>query len=314
MKTQAHGPPVFSVSSKFPVEADVTYPFGQAVMHVETLDHELNELLVNYETMLERGGVRGEVEMLARWLGTYLQGLLAAHKISQNSAFWLLTSSKNLQLVADRLQRLESGGYSVSVNGEEVERVGELFEAVYYVNGILPDIQQFFYKEVERLGTSGGYFMKTDARKRFEFVPGRVLAGVGVTDYFQQAMMQVEDLIHELNKLLVRHETGLKQVGIRHEVETLWRWLETYRHGLSVAHEISQNGTYWLCTFRNKLQLAAGELQRLEDEGGSVSATSEQIKETEELLRVVCRIDKILPSIQHLFCSEEEEKSHHCYT
>jgi len=159
--------------------------------------------------------------------------------------------------------------------------------------------------------------MKNTARKQTEFTrvkDEKKPPAASTADSYQQCMTQVESLTRELHKLLINHENILEREGIRHEVETLARWLETYRHGLSAAHKISENSTYWLFDFRNKLRLAAQELQRLEDEGGSVAASGKQAKEPDELLKAVGRIDEILPSIQHLFCEGTESKDAHCLT
>ena len=114
----------------------------------------------------------------------------------------------------------------------------------------------------------------------------------------------VEELDNEMKRLLVKHEGVLNDEGIRRNVEVLERWLESYRRGLVAAHKISETGSGWLGDLRDRLKLAAEEMQRLEGEGGNPSS-KEQAEKIEELLKAVRRIDAVIPNVQHLFCNEQ---------
>ena len=121
----------------------------------------------------------------------------------------------------------------------------------------------------------------------------------------QTQMQDVEALTNELKKLLVKHETMLDEEGIKHEVEVLERWMESYRHGLAAATKISNTGMGWLGDLRDHLKLAADELQRLEGEGGN-APTRAQNQKTEELLNAIKRIDKVIPDLEVMFGTTHE--------
>jgi hypothetical protein len=134
--------------------------------------------------------------------------------------------------------------------------------------------------------------------------PATTIANEEVSGAIQQQMSDAEDLTNELKRLLVKYEPALQEEGIRKQVETLERWMEAYRHGLSAARKISENGTSWLTELRNRLKLAADELQRIESEGGN-PATGEQASQAEEFLKASRRIDKVIPNIEHMFGLEK---------
>ncbi len=124
----------------------------------------------------------------------------------------------------------------------------------------------------------------------------------------QQKLQEAEELTNELKRLLVKYEIALDEEGIRHEVEILERWMESYRRGIAAANKISDTGLEWLSTLRDRLRLAAEERQRLEGEGGN-PASKKQAETTEELLNAARRIDKVLPNIEHIFkhvCQAED--------
>lgn len=122
---------------------------------------------------------------------------------------------------------------------------------------------------------------------------------------------EVETLTNELKHLLVRYESTLEEEGIRHHIETMERWMESYRRGISAAHKLSENAPTWLEEVRSKLKLAADELQRLEGEGGN-PATKEQRVQEENLLKAVKRIDDLTPHLEQALgcgeCPPEETK------
>lgn len=121
-----------------------------------------------------------------------------------------------------------------------------------------------------------------------------------------QQLAEAEELTNELKRLLVRYESALEQEGIRQQVETLERWMESYRRGLNAARKLSENGMPLLTEMRERLKLAADELQRLEGEGGN-PATKEQAAQAEEFLKASRRIDQVLPNIEHIFSNADTE-------
>lgn len=122
-----------------------------------------------------------------------------------------------------------------------------------------------------------------------------------------QQLCEAEQLTNDLKRLLVKYENALEQEGIRGEVETLERWMESYRRGLSAARKISEKGTHWLTELRERLKLAAEELQRLENEGGNPLDKSQAVQ-AEEYLRASLRIDKVIPNMESMFHPETAEE------
>lgn len=127
------------------------------------------------------------------------------------------------------------------------------------------------------------------------------------TSPLDQQLCEAEQLTNELKRLLVKYEHALEQEGIREQVETLERWMESYRRGLSAARKISEKGTDWLTSLRERLKLAAEELNRLEGEGGNPPDKNQAVQ-AEEYLRASLKIDKVIPNMENIFNSEEKEE------
>lgn len=124
----------------------------------------------------------------------------------------------------------------------------------------------------------------------------------GCVGMLQDQLSSVEELTNELKRLLVRHEAALDEEGIRQQVETLERWMESYRRGLAAAAKVSEHGPCWLNELKNRLQLAADELHRLEAEGGN-PPSRDQAAQAEEFLKASRRIDKVLPAFEQIFAA-----------
>ena len=118
----------------------------------------------------------------------------------------------------------------------------------------------------------------------------------------QKQLHDVTALAAELKRLLVRHHAILKEEGVRQEMERLEQWPEDERKGPAPARVISESGIQWLVGLRDRLKLSADEAQRLEGEGGNPSS-KEQIEKTEDLLKTIRRIDRII-------CESKPSKSH----
>lgn len=119
-------------------------------------------------------------------------------------------------------------------------------------------------------------------------------------------LSEAETLTNDLKRLLVRSEQALDREGVRQQVETVERWLESYRRGISAAHKLSESGTPLLHQVRDCLNLSLAELCRLEDEGG-MPMTKEQTAQAEDLRNALRRIDQLLPSVEGAFQSAPEE-------
>lgn len=109
----------------------------------------------------------------------------------------------------------------------------------------------------------------------------------------KKQLHDVTTLAAELKRLLVRHQDTLKDKGVGKEMQQLEDWLEVERKGPAPASIISEGGVAWLEKLRDRLKLSADEMLRLESEGGNPSS-QEQIDKTEDLLKAIRRIDRII--------------------
>lgn len=121
-----------------------------------------------------------------------------------------------------------------------------------------------------------------------------------------QELEEAENLVNELKSLLVKREDTLDDEGIRHQVEILERWMESYRRGLSAAQKISENGALLLGDLRNHLKLSIDERHRLEGEGGN-PPTREESDKLEKLTKTLRHIEQVLPNIEHVFSAPVKE-------
>lgn len=126
---------------------------------------------------------------------------------------------------------------------------------------------------------------------------------------FEHRLSDIEELVHAMKSLQVKSEAVLEQECILTEMETLERWVESYRRGLSAARKLSTSGTEILQNIHDKLKLAVEELQRLEDEGGN-PANKKQAAQTEELVAALRRFERVVPTIEQTFhtCDHVQEE------
>ncbi len=117
------------------------------------------------------------------------------------------------------------------------------------------------------------------------------------TEHQLSPIDEVENMMGEVRRLLVHSENALDKEGVKFQAETLERWLESYRRGLSAAEKLSKNSETFLHEIREHLKLALEEIQRLDDEGGATPATKEQKQKVEDLTRAMGRVDKLIYSL-----------------
>ncbi len=118
------------------------------------------------------------------------------------------------------------------------------------------------------------------------------------------ALTEVEQLMHEVRRLLVHSEGALDEEGISRQAQQLESWLESYRRGLSAAQKLSDNGKDFMESMRGRLALALDELHRLDDEGNGTDAPKEEAKRKEDLTRAIRRIDHLASALDASFKSE----------
>ena len=117
---------------------------------------------------------------------------------------------------------------------------------------------------------------------------------------------EAETLVHEVRRLLVYSEEAMDDDSIKNRAETLERWLESYRRGLSAAQKISKNSESFLQEMRDRLKLSLEEIQRLDDEGGA-PATPEQKQRMDELAKAISRIDHLTAVLGEAVCFKIDE-------
>ena len=120
------------------------------------------------------------------------------------------------------------------------------------------------------------------------------------------SISEAETLVHEVRRLLVYSESAMDDDSVKIRAETLERWLESYRRGLSAAQKISRNSESFLQEMRNRLKLSLEEMQRLDDEGGS-PATAEQKQRMDELAKAIRRIDHLTTALGEATCFKLDE-------
>lgn len=109
----------------------------------------------------------------------------------------------------------------------------------------------------------------------------------------QNQLDELTELANEIGALLILNSKILKEAGVKKEMQRLEDWLDEERKGPAPAKIISNSGVSWLEGLRDRLKLAAYEVQCLEGEGG-IPSNRKQAEELEELLRTIKRINGII--------------------
>lgn len=128
--------------------------------------------------------------------------------------------------------------------------------------------------------------------------------GDGTCLPFKQELGAAEMLTDELKGFLVRYGTALEHEGIHRQVALIKQWVESYRYGLLAADKLSVTGLDLLTNLRERLKLASDELHRLESEGGNLTHSSD-ITEADELRKAMLKLDKLIPSLEHMVHKDE---------
>lgn len=119
---------------------------------------------------------------------------------------------------------------------------------------------------------------------------------------------ETERLVQEVRHLLTHSESTLDAEGVKLQAETLERWLESYRRGLSAAENLSKNSDSFLNEMRERLNLALQEMQRLDDEGSGTPASKEQKQRIDEISRAIRYIDHLSGSMGETSFTPDESK------
>jgi len=106
-------------------------------------------------------------------------------------------------------------------------------------------------------------------------------------------LQETEMLIDELTHLMSRKIGAFEDESVHRELQVLERWRDCCRKGMVTPEAFCETSTVLLTTLHDRLKLAADELHRLEGEGGP-PASREQSARTEDLLKAIRHIEKIL--------------------
>lgn len=115
-----------------------------------------------------------------------------------------------------------------------------------------------------------------------------------------------EALGNNVKKILVKSEDALKNGNVTKNIETIERWIESYRRGLSAAQKISDNGSEILQKTKDQLILSLNELLRFEDEGGGNVVDSSKSKRNEEITLAIKRINDLITTVEQSFNSSAQ--------
>ncbi|MFY9287427.1 MAG: hypothetical protein WAO98_02870 [Alphaproteobacteria bacterium] len=121
----------------------------------------------------------------------------------------------------------------------------------------------------------------------------------------REQMKEVEVLTDKISRVLENYEALLEHEGMRDKVDTLKKWMVTYREGLAAAQALSKKGNEWIADLCDRTKLSADELHRFEDEGGP-PATKEQNDEAEKYVKATKKLTQIIPEIEHHFGNPDD--------
>lgn len=117
----------------------------------------------------------------------------------------------------------------------------------------------------------------------------------------EHSLTEAECLVNDMKRVLVRSSDALEgESKAFQEMETLERWLESYRRGLRAANKLAANGTDLLKDIKNRIKLAVEEMQRLEGEGGN-PANKTQAAKIESLVKAQQRLEQLIPMLEEKF-------------
>lgn len=110
---------------------------------VEGVARDLKKLLANTETDRLKGELREDIERLSAWTETYLDGLEAARKISENAGPALAEAQKELELAYQEYLRLEDEGGNVASPAQQ-RHTDDLSRALRRLHSLVPAVGQTF--------------------------------------------------------------------------------------------------------------------------------------------------------------------------
>ena len=132
--------PAPAASSTSPSSTPLNDIRAPAVEHIESIEkvaYDLKRLLGNSENVRLKSEVKDQIEELNTWTQTYLEGMKAAQKISENAGTTLAEAQKELAMALDDYLRLEGEGGNPPTPQQE-KHTENLSKALRRINGLIP--------------------------------------------------------------------------------------------------------------------------------------------------------------------------------
>jgi hypothetical protein len=115
-------------------------PLKDQMHEAEKLADGLTMLLANYQPLLEREGIRDQVETLQQWAECYRNGLDAADQISQNAGSMVAGLQERTKFAAEELHRFEDDGGPIA-NKQQAAETENLSRVARRLTQVTPDIE-----------------------------------------------------------------------------------------------------------------------------------------------------------------------------
>ena len=118
-------------------------PSSDHIASVKKLADELKRLIEGCESAKLTADVKGHIDRLNTWTGTYLAGLDAAQKISETASGTLVEAQKQLGLALDEYLRLENEGGNPATP-QQARMTTELSHTLEALTSLIPAVDIAF--------------------------------------------------------------------------------------------------------------------------------------------------------------------------
>ena len=111
------------------------------LQEVAQVAHDLKRLLAGAESARLKSEVRDQIDTLGQWTETYLAGLEAAQKITDNAGGTLAEARKELELAYQQYVRFEDEGGNPATPAQQ-RQTDELSKALRRIQTLIPAFSQ----------------------------------------------------------------------------------------------------------------------------------------------------------------------------
>lgn len=136
MLDQQERPTAQAVISPIPLTDNQVAP-TEHIQNIEKVAHDLKRLLGTSENAHLKSDIRDQISDLNVWTQTYLDGMKAAQKISENAGATLVEAQKELSMALDEYLRLEGEGGNPPTPQQE-KHTENLSKALRRIHGLIP--------------------------------------------------------------------------------------------------------------------------------------------------------------------------------